>query len=1817
MRFVSLIAALIVHNTAAFAQTPNVQSFNPTGSVKSAQQVTVRFSTDMVPMGDPKFKLTPFAMECKGPAPKSTTRWADSRNWVVDFDKTVPAGVSCEFKATANLKDLKGQAVAAGVYNFSTSGPAIKAFYPRYGEIEPTQYFVIQMDGEIDPASLAKGAYFEIDGTANRVPVKLITGKDRDIVLQAAIENEWEWNAFERLIKATKKPLASIPELKSFLVIGSQRKFPDGGKVALHWTKGIRSRSGLAVQEEQTHRFEVIDSFKATFSCERTEPSRPCNPILNMSVDLSRSLPIDQLKAIKLVASGGRTWTPEEFNKSRERRDTRYITFKGPFPEKTKFQVFLPRNLKDDLGRPLTNQNKFPLDVATDEYSPLIKFAAPFGILEMKADPILPVSVRNVEKNLSASQTFTDGRSLNLTKATEIIEWYNRVQTKSGEDDKRGVSIFEGKKGQAFQLPKPLGEREFELIGIPLKKPGLHVVELRSPKLGAALLGKAGDMYVASAALVTDMGVHFKKGRESSVIWVTQLSDGRPVAGAKVSIITTAGKTLAHGTTNASGLFSVSDVKYPCEFGGEDMDYRKCPVYAFAQKGDDLSFASSRWTEGIESYRFNVSTEYLRENWGPMRLHTLLDRMVAQPGDKVNMKHILREYRMNGFAMMTNSRLPKRVLVVHQGSNTVYTLPFEFNASTGAAVNSFTLPKQAQLGTYAIYLSNRDKMPQREEGDESDPFDYSAEQTGSFVVSKYRLPLMKATASIQGTPLITPPSVKVDLSAAYLSGGPASDLKVKVRASMQSGYFEPDVPGGTDYSFFSPPVKPGLQSEDRGSNEQEAFLKTLDVTLDKNGGRLATLDKLPAVQKVQLLSVEMEFMDPNGETKTVATSAPIFPSEFVIGLRSDSWYAEAGKANVAGVVTTNLGKPQAGRAYTVEAFTHTSYTHRKRLVGGFYSFDSKNEIKSLGQVCEGKTDAHGRFTCQPQSLPAGSVILQAKTQDEKGRVTYARVNMHVRAAGEDTWYTPSDSDRIDLLPEQNAYEPGEKARLVVRTPFASATALVTVEREGVLDAFVTEVKRDDPAIEVPLKGHYAPNVYVSVLLVRGRVADPKPTALLDLARPALKMGLVKLKVGWKDHRLDVAVKTDKKRYRVREKVQVSIEVKAANGQKLPAGSEVALIAVDEALLRLKPNTSWKFLENMMGERGLAVDTSSGQNQVIGRRHFGAKARPAGGGGGTAADPRELFDPMLHWAASVKLDRDGRAQATIPLNDSLTSFRIVALATGGSNLFGDGAATVESTKDLIIYSGFAPLVREGDDIGNVFTVRNTTAKAMKVDVKVSAPELGALPALAPVELKPSEAKTVNLPLKVPVNLTAINFRIEARDAASGAEDVMIAKVKVSPAVPVRVQQATLFQLEKSHTIPVRQPADNLANKGGLSVSARSTLVTGLAGVKAYMQDYPYTCLEQQASKAVALEDRADIDRIVGMLPAYQDAHGLLKFFPTSLCGSEALTRHVINIFLANGVKFPEESLDKMTEGLKMAVQGQYSCRSWWDGLVADSYRNEQRVLSIDTLSRAGKFSKDMMSTVEITPNLWQTETLAAWDRLLGREAGIANRDDLKKKSSTLLRARMNFQGSLMNLQGQLPWEAAWRLFTTDDQQALSVFGAALADPSWNEDIGRMARGVTARLKRGTWDTTLANAWGVTYLREFSAKFESVKPAGETLIAAGDVKASVDWKKNPAGEKQLLAWPKESLQKEVAAKFEHQGEGKPWIHFEILAARPLKAPLELGYSVTRKVTWFRKRKRATGASATSPISSSSSRPAPTRPGRDSRRDSRRRFAFGHRP
>jgi hypothetical protein len=231
-------------------------------------------------------------------------------------------------------------------------------------------------------------------------------------------------------------------------------------------------------------------------------------------------------------------------------------------------------------------------------------------------------------------------------------------------------------------------------------------------------------------------------------------------------------------------------------------------------------------------------------------------------------------------------------------------------------------------------------------------------------------------------------------------------------------------------------------------------------------------------------------------------------------------------------------------------------------------------VKRLGELCRGVTDARGLLPCAGKTAASGQLVLQARIQDDAGHAVAANQEVWV-AGSEEWWFDVRDSDRIDVLPEQKRYEPGQTARLQVRMPFREATALVTVEREGILDAMVVPLSGREPLVTLPLKDDYAP---MSSSRLRG--ARPgggvQPTAMVDLGRPAHKWASPSSAWGGGPRAQGHGVAGPAG---LSGAGQVAGEDPGAHRRRQgPPRGRVAFADVDEGLLELARNPSWDLLE---------------------------------------------------------------------------------------------------------------------------------------------------------------------------------------------------------------------------------------------------------------------------------------------------------------------------------------------------------------------------------------------------------------------------------------------------------------------------------------------------------------------------------------------------------------------------------------------------------------------------------------------------------------
>ena len=126
---------------------------------------------------------------------------------------------------------------------------------------------------------------------------------------------------------------------------------------------------------------------------------------------------------------------------------------------------------------------------------------------------------------------------------------------------------------------------------------------------------------------------------------------------------------------------------------------------------------------------------------------------------------------------------------------------------------------------------------------------------------------------------------------------------------------------------------------------------------------------------------------------------------------------------------------------------------------------------------------------------------------------------------------------------------------------------------------------------------------------------------------------------------------------------------------------------------------------------------------------------------------ELFDTLLLWQASALVDAQGFAHFTVPINDSLTSFKVVAIASSREQ-FGTGSQSFRSSQEVQVLSGLPLTVRDGDNYQAEFTVRNSSEQADNIDVTVDSPALKT-PFKTRLTLAANSSQLVTIPIIVPV------------------------------------------------------------------------------------------------------------------------------------------------------------------------------------------------------------------------------------------------------------------------------------------------------------------------------------------------------------------------------------------------------------------------------------------------------------------------------------
>jgi hypothetical protein len=751
------------------------------------------------------------------------------------------------------------------------------------------------------------------------------------------------------------------------------------------------------------------------------------------------------------------------------------------------------------------------------------------------------------------------------------------------------------------------------------------------------------------------------------------------------------------------------------------------------------------------------------------------------------------------------------------------------------------------------------------------------------------------------------------------------------------------------------------------------------------------------------------------------------------------------------------------------------------------------------------TDLEGEAVTSFVPAEGGSYIVRAAGQDQQGNEVRSATWLWVSSSEYVSWRI-ENNDRIDLIADKESYRPGESATVLIPSPFqGQVKALLTVERGRVLDSRVITLRSNSELVEIPITPDMAPNVYVSIVIVKG-VDETNPL-------PAFKVGYAAFQVSTEQQELTLTLTPDKdvaagEHYSPRE--TVTYEIRATDYAGNPAaGAEVSLNLTDLSVLSLAEPNAPALRDFFYGRRGLGVRTATGLTLAVDRLNEKIIEEVKGGGGGGLAADLEIrrdFPDTAYWAPAVRTDENGLATVQVELPDSLTTWRLIGKAVTADTLVGEAQIDVISTKDLLVRPVTPRFFVVGDRAQLAAVVHNNTQGDLTVDVALNAGGLSLeSDATHTVDIPAGGKSRVEWTVSVPGAPGIQQFADLTFSARGGGlsdatkptlgqgPDQLLPVYKYT--TPEVVGTAGEIDAEAGDTRleAIVVPSDVDTTQGELTVNIDPSLAAGMTEGLRFLEHYPYECTEQTVSRFLpnvltyrALQDldlakpglEADLRQqvTVGLQRLYNNQHsdGGWGWWVDDESNPTVSAWVVFGLVKAqqSGFSVEQAVIDNGVGYLRGQLLSPTRLRDTWQA--------NRQAFMLYVLAEAGQ--PDVGRTTVLYA---ARETLSHYGRAyLALTFGLIDPDE-RSQIETLLSDLNN--AAILSATGA-HWQEAerdWWNWNTDTRSTAIVLDAlARLDPE--NDLGPNAvRWLMVARTAGHWETTQETAWALIALTDWMA------------------------------------------------------------------------------------------------------------------------------------
>jgi uncharacterized protein YfaS (alpha-2-macroglobulin family) len=1218
---------------------------------------------------------------------------------------------------------------------------------------------------------------------------------------------------------------------------------------------------------------------------------------------------------------------------------------------------------------------------------------------------------------------------------------------------------------------------------------------------------------LATVVQVTNLGITVKDSPQNTLVFVTALDSGSPVAGADVSIVKLDNSVAWTGRTNADGVALAPAMQI------RDRNFWKFSFLVTASKDGDVAYVGSDWSEGIEPSAFGNRYD-LNEAQPLLRGTVFSDRGVYKLGEEVHFKAILRRDTPAGIQVI-GAGTPLHVLLKDARDKVVDRRTVTVNAWSSTEWVA-KIPGDGSLGDYSVSVSlEKDALepaqPTPEDLEEPDwrpP--YLKVVRGGFLVAAYRRPEFRVDANVASDSGLAGTPLKAAVTARYLFGAAMGHRPVAWTYSRVPVHQAPTaVVNKFPMSRFT-----FVGCCDNGVNAQTGQLGAKSATLDARGQLAVDLDTPASDGFPYQYTFEGDVEDVSRQHIAGRASLVVHPAPWYVGLQRPSLFvSQRDGLNTAIITPSPEGTPVPGVKVEVRLVEIQYHSVRRAEGNGFYTWDTERKELEAGRytVTSGVEPV-------PLAIPlknGGSFMVRATAQDGERKATTV-LSFYAIGSGYTAWER-YDHNRIDLVPDQETYKPGDTARLMIKSPWEQATALLTVEREGIKSHSTFRLTSTQETVTVPISAADIPNLFVSVLLIKGRTkvdADPGSAAggsndTSDPGKPAFRMGYARLTVEDASKRLKTTVKANREEFRPAGSANVEVQVNDAQGA--PAASEVTLWAVDYGVLSLTGFKTPDVLKSVYVPKALQVMNTDNRQRIVSRRVLTPKGSDEGGGGGDEPGVNELrkdFRVLAFWLGSVVTDAKGRASTEVKLPESLTTYRIMAVSADKASRFGSGESEIRINKPVVLKAAFPRFMTRGDkaSFGSVVASQLKQPGSAIVTMRSLDPDVLQISGETRRTVQVAAGGSAEARFDV-VAKSAGRARVQTTVRLGGESDAFEDSIPVEITVsPESV--AAYGEASPDSTQPIEMPTGVVPGVGGLRVEVASTALVGLHEGARYVVEYPYGCAEQRSSRAFVMAVASDLGEAFGIpgidakdlrartqrelkgLESYQCPSGGFAYWPGAcLTVSPYLTAYVLDVYhTAAGLKYGVDAA-VMQRGYdylqRELAREQPVNEGWWPAYTA------WQTFAVKVLVEGGRNQDSNITRLYGYRDRMPVFALSyLLDALNRRNEAGARPDELRRRINNAILP----EAGTVHVE-ELADPYLLYFWNSNVRTTALVLNAKVQAGDAPTDITGMVRWLLSARTKGRWGNTQENAIAMQALVNYYRKYESVVPNFTATIKLG--------------------------------------------------------------------------------------------------------------------